>query len=116
MTDGGAIVNISSDSGLVAFDPSSVDYDSSKAAVNALTYNLAKEFAPNIRVNAVAPGWVDTDMNKGLPTDYIKEQTDNILLKRWARPIEIAKVIAFLASYEASFVNGTVVLADGGRA
>jgi len=114
MLDSSAIVNISADSGLVAFDTTSVDYDSSKAAINALTFNLAKEFAP-IRVNAVAPGWVDTDMNKGLPTDYIKEQKEHILLKRCARPEEIAKVIAFLASDDASFINGTVVVADGGR-
>ncbi|MCL2038007.1 SDR family oxidoreductase [Candidatus Saccharibacteria bacterium] len=114
MTGNSAIVNVSSASGLTAFDTTSVDYDSSKAAINALTINLAKEFAP-IRVNAVAPGWVDTDMNKDLPEDYLIEQKENILLKRCAQPEEIAKVVAFLASDDASFVNGTIVLVDGGR-
>jgi 3-oxoacyl-[acyl-carrier protein] reductase len=113
--EGGAIVNVSSTSGIYDFNTTSVDYDSSKVGLAALTKNLAKEFAPKIRVNAVAPGWVDTELNADLPPVTFREMRENFLLGRLAEPREIAKVIAFLASDDASFVNGEVVVADGGR-
>lgn len=71
----GKIINVSSTNGINTFFPTSIDYDASKAAIINLTYNLAIQFAPYINVNAVAPGWVNTEMNKNLPKDLIEEET-----------------------------------------
>ena len=92
----------------------SVDYDASKSGLISLTYDSAVQFAPYVRVNCVAPGWVNTEMNKELPEDFVKEETERILVKRFAEPKEIAKVVTFLASEDASFVNSTVIKVDGG--
>lgn len=110
----GKIINVSSTNGINTFFPSSIDYDASKAAIINLTYNLAIQFAPYINVNAVAPGWVNTEMNKELPKDLIEEETEKIYKKRLAEPEEIAKVICFLASEDAEYINGTVIKVDGG--
>lgn len=111
----GAIVNIASTNGLVkGGSPFSIDYDATKAGIINFTSAMAEEFAPHIRVNAVSPGWVDTDINKDLPKQYRASETKKILVKRWAHPEEIAQVILFLASENASFVNGTNVIVDGG--
>ncbi len=110
----GAIVNVSSTNGIDSFNPESIDYDASKAGVIILTKSLALELAPEIRVNAVAPGWTDTAMNKDLPKNFIKEKTKNIYLKRWSKPKEIANAILFLASDDASFVTGSILKVDGG--
>ena len=110
----GSIINISSTNGIDTYYPISVDYDASKSALINLTYNSAVQFSPYVRVNCIAPGWVNTEMNKELPEDLIKDETDKILLKRFAEPEEIAKVVTFLASKEASFINSTVIKVDGG--
>ena len=110
----GKIINVSSTNGINTFFPSSIDYDASKAAIINLTYNLAIQFAPYINVNAVAPGWVNTEMNKELPKELIEEETEKIYKKRFAEPEEIAKVICFLASKDAEYINGTVIKVDGG--
>lgn len=111
----GAIVNVSSTNGIDSYYPYSMDYDASKAGINLLTKNLAVELGPNIRVNAVAPGWVMTEMNQELDLDYIKEEEEKIVLGRFAEPNEIAKVIYFLASDDASYINGEIIKVDGGR-
>ena len=110
----GAIINISSTNGINTYYPTSVDYDASKSGLISLTYDSAVQFALYVRVNCVAPGWVNTEMNKELPEDFVKEETERILVKRFAEPKEIAKVVTFLASEDASFINSTVIKVDGG--
>lgn len=110
----GKIINISSTNGINAFFPTSIDYDASKAGLINLTHNLAIQFAPYINVNCVAPGWVNTDMNKELPKELIEEETDKIYKKRFAEPSEVAKLVTFLASEDADFINDEVIKIDGG--
>lgn len=110
----GKIINVSSTNGINAFFPTSIDYDASKAGLINLTHNLAIQFAPYINVNCVAPGWVNTEMNKELPKDLIDEETEKIYKKRFAEPSEIGKVICFLASDDADFINDEVIKIDGG--
>jgi 3-oxoacyl-[acyl-carrier protein] reductase len=110
----GKIINVSSTNGIDTNYPYSIDYDASKAGIISLTHNLAMEFAPYINVNAVAPGWVNTEMNRELDKEYIKEEEFKIYLKRFAEPKEIAKAIVFLASDDASYVNNAIIRVDGG--
>ena len=110
----GKIINVSSTNGINSFTPDSMDYDASKAGINILTRDLAKELAPKIQVNSIAPGYVDTDMNKDLPLDFIEEETKKIYSKRFAKPEEIAKSILFLASDDASYITGSILKVDGG--
>lgn len=110
----GSIVNISSTNGINAYYPSSVDYDASKSGLISLTYDSAIQYSPYVRVNCIAPGWVNTEMNKELEEDFIKSETEKILVKRFGEPEEIANVVVFLASDEASFINSAVIKVDGG--
>lgn len=114
MKKGSAIVNVSSTNGTKTISPECLDYNVSKIGLQSLTRDLAFQFKPNIRVNAVAIGWADTDMNKDLPKDYVEEETAKIYIKRFADPSEIAKTIYFLASDESSYINSEIVNIDGG--
>lgn len=111
----GNIINITSTSALYSFSPDIVDYDASKAGIIALTKNLAKSLAPYIRVNAIAPGWINTDINKDLPENFLNNEKNNIYLNKFGEPEGIAKIVSFLASDDSSFINGTVIVADGGH-
>lgn len=108
------IVNISSTNGINSFFPTSIDYDASKAGIISLTNNFALEYQPKILVNAVAPGWINTEMNKQLEEEVIKEETEKIYLKRFAEPKEVATLIYFLCSEENTYVNGETIKIDGG--
>lgn len=110
----GKIVNISSTNGIDTTYTYSIDYDASKAALINLTRNLAIEFAPEVNVNAVAPGWIDTEMNNDLPKDYLREEKNKILLKRFAEPEEIADVVLFLSSDKSRYIVGETIRVDGG--
>ena len=110
----GSIINISSTNGINTYYPSSVDYDASKSGLISLTYDSAVQYSPYVRVNCIAPGWVNTEMNKELEEDFIKSETEKILVKRFGEPEEIANVVVFLASDEASFINSAVIKVDGG--
>lgn len=111
LNEGSSIVNISSvDAFCAAYD--TIAYAASKAGLISLTKSMAVVLGPkNIRVNAVAPGWVETDMTKDSMPDESKELTP---LHRNAQPEEVAKVVGFLLSEKSSFVNGTTITVDGG--
>lgn len=111
----GAIVNISSISGMIGNKGRSA-YGASKGAVNTMTMVLANELGPaGIRVNAVAPGPIDTALARAIHTDDVRQQWHaRVPLRRYGEPHEIARVVAFLLSDEASYVNGHILAADGG--
>ena len=110
----GSIINLSSVSGLDA-NAGNAAYGASKAAMASLTRTMAKEFAKaGIRVNAIAPGFVETDMNKQVSEGYVDAMLQQIALGRTAQPEEIARVASFLASDDASYITGQVIRIDGG--
>ena len=111
----GRIINIASTNGIDTYYPYGLDYDASKAGLINLTHNLAEVYKPFINVNCVCPGWVNTEMNKELDSDYIKDECKKIKLGRFAEPDEIAKVVAFLASDDVSYVNDAIIRVDGGE-
>lgn len=108
----GCIINVSSNNIYVGSYIESIDYDASKAGVMSLTHSFARALAPNIRVNAVAPGWILTDMTKDLDLNFKKCEEDKILLKRFGKSEEIADAVYFLASNE--YVNDCILRIDGG--
>ena len=110
----GSIVNVSSIIGRVGNTGQTV-YGASKAAVIGATYSAAKELAPyNIRVNAVAPGFIETDMTKQLSEEKFEQRLSEIKMGRIGKPEEVANTILFLASDLASYVTGQVIGVDGG--
>jgi 3-oxoacyl-[acyl-carrier protein] reductase len=111
----GKIVNISSTWGMVGW-PDALSYCTAKSAILGFTKSLAKELAPwNINVNAIAPGGVVTQMSLAQGWDRVREKFKQVPLKRWAEPIELGYLGAFLVSDEASFITGQVVSANGGE-
>ncbi len=109
----GRIVNLSSLRAMTGSDYGS-HYASAKAGIAGLTKSLARELAPEVTVNSVAPGYTDTDLNKKALAEKSDAIRALIPLKRVATPEEIANVIAFLASDEASYVTGETINVNGG--
>ena len=111
----GRIINISSISGMVG-NFGQINYCAAKAGLLGMTKTAAKELGPRgITVNAVAPGFIDTDMTANLSDDLKEGAKKQIALGRFGKPEEIAGVVAFLASDDASFITGQTIVADGGR-
>lgn len=112
----GRIVNISSTNGINSYYPVCLEYDASKAALNSLTHNLAIEFAPYVTVNAIAPGFIGTENElNGYDEEFLKEELEKILVKRYGNPEEVAHLVKFLVSDEASYINNSIIRIDGGQ-
>jgi len=109
----GVILNTASTSGFTGY-PYYAGYNAAKAGVIALTRSMALELAPRVRVNAVAPGYTLTPMQRAEYTDAMLEEVNRkIPMGRHAKPEEIAALFAFLASDDAAFITGHVFTADG---
>lgn len=110
----GIIINVSSVSSVIAVEGQTV-YSATKGAVNSMTATMAKELAPRgIRVNAVAPGFVGTDMLKSIPGDLVDKYIDSIPMKRFGTAEDVANVVSSLCSDNFSYMTGQVLVLDGG--
>ena len=110
----GKIVNVSSVAGLYG-NAGQVNYSASKAAIIGMTKTVAKEYGrKNITCNAVAPGFIHTPMTDVLSDDLKAKMLDAVALKRYGEPEEIASVVSFLVSEDASYVTGQVIEISGG--
>ncbi len=111
----GKILNVSSTNGINTYFPMCLDYDASKAAIISLTHNLAMQYAPYVNVNAVAPGFIATETEiNNMDEEFIKSEEEKIFLRRIGMEEEVAKVIRFLVSDDASYINNEVIRIDGG--
>lgn len=112
----GRIINISSVSGVMG-NAGQANYCASKAGVIGLTKSLARELGSrSITVNAVAPGFIETEMTAVLPEEMKKTMGEQIPLKRFGKPQDVAEAVAFLASDQAGYITGQVLQTDGGMA
>lgn len=89
-------------------------YASSKGAINALTYTMSRELAPDIRVNALMPGAIETPMTSNLNPDYVEEMTKDTPLG-WGKPQDVVDYVEFLLSDKAKWITGQTLFVDGGR-
>ena len=111
----GKIVNISSTNGINTYFPMCLDYDASKAGIISLTHNLAMQYGPYVNVNAIAPGFIATETEvNNMDEDFIKSEEEKIFLRRIGQEDEVAKVVRFLVSDDASYINNEVIRVDGG--
>ena len=110
----GRIVNIASIVGIIG-NPGQVNYAASKAAIIGITKTLAGELGKrNITVNAVAPGYIDTALTEKLSDKVKQKMLSRIPLARFGKPLDVAKAVLFLASSDAEYINGQVLVVDGG--
>jgi 3-oxoacyl-[acyl-carrier protein] reductase len=113
---GGTIINMSSNSGL--YHPSAMrftEYVVSKAGMNGLTKAMALALGPHVTVNAICPGWIRTDMVEIIEPEVQQRILDETALRRWGTPDDIASSAVFLASDEAAFITGELLIVAGGR-
>lgn len=110
----GSIINISSTNAIDTNETYAMDYDASKAGIISLTHNFAKVFSPNVRVNCIAPGWINTESVNEMEPHYLENEKSKIMLERFAESEEIANVVFFLASNEASYITDSIIRVDGG--
>lgn len=111
--DGSAVVSLSSRAYLGSFGQ--FNYAMSKGGLVGMTRALARELAPGVRCNAVAPGLTETTMTRSMPPEVKEKLVKSTPLQRAARPEEIADLIAFLCSEKSSFITGQVIVIEGGR-
>jgi 3-oxoacyl-[acyl-carrier protein] reductase len=110
----GRIINIASIIGIIG-NPGQANYSASKAGIIALTKTAAKELASrNVNVNAIAPGFIQTDMTAKLPEDIRQKMKEAIPLAKFGTPEDVAGVCLFLASEESSYITGQTIVVDGG--
>lgn len=111
---GGAIVNITSVVGIMG-NPGQANYTASKGGVIALTKTVAKELGSRgVRCNAVAPGFIETQMTESLPEEVKTKFMENVPLKRFGKPADIAKAVSWLVSDDSSYVTGQILSVNGG--
>jgi 3-oxoacyl-[acyl-carrier protein] reductase len=112
----GAIVNVSWDHDPMGRPTRVAEaFSATKGGIEAFSKNLALRLAPRVRVNIIAPGWIETAYGEGLKRAHYERVAAAIPLKRWGRPEEIASVAVFLVSDEASFVTGQTIRVNGGK-
>lgn len=110
----GSIINISSVIGLIG-NIGQVNYAASKAGILGITRSAAKELARyNVRVNAICPGFIETDMTKSLDISYVDDIIKHIALQRLGKPEDIANIVSFLAGDMSSYITGQTMCVDGG--
>jgi 3-oxoacyl-[acyl-carrier protein] reductase len=112
----GSIINMSSNSGL--YHPSAMrftEYVVSKAGMNGLTKAMALALGPQVRINAICPGWIRTDMVEEIDPEVQQRILEETALKRWGTPDDVASSAVFLASDEAAFITGELLIVAGGR-
>lgn len=112
---GSAIVNIASTTGTLRPAPAVIGYGVAKAGVMSITRSFAVALAPEIRVNCVAPGFIDTDMTAAAAQSFRDAQIERTLLKRLGTAEEVAETVAFLTGPASSYITGECIIIDGGH-
>lgn len=110
----GNIINIASTNGIDTMYEESLDYDASKAGLINLTKSLATSFAPDVRVNGVAPGWIDTEALIDMNPKFKSIEESKILLNRFAEPEEVARLVKFIGATD-TYMTGSIIRIDGGK-